>query len=115
MKITNAEAYQYFQALQDAKEAGMLGFAIAKNMRKLAGELVEYEQKRSELLQKHGEDIGNGKFQLTGEHVLQYLAEMKPFDELAFEFEPMTVSEEVFCGGSLTSDQMYNLFWMVSE
>lgn len=115
MKITNAEAWNRLQALKSVKETGLLGFAIAKNMRKLADELTEYDAKRNELIQKYGTPIEGNQYQFTSENAKNYYAEMAQYDSIEIEFEPMQVSEEVFCGGTLTSDQMYVLMWMVKE
>lgn len=115
MKQKNAEAYDAFLVMQQAKETGLLGFAIAKNMRKLANELVEYDGKRTELLQKYGAPLGDGRFSFTPENAVKFGDEMSEYDNIEFEFEPMTISEDVFCSGSLTSDQMYSLMWMVNE
>ena len=115
MKITNAEAYGSFGVLQELKEKGVLGFAVAKNMRKLADELVEYDARRNEAIQKYGAQMGDGRFSFTPENAEQFGMEMSEYDSIKFDFEPMRVSEEVFCSGSLTSDQMYALMWMVEE
>lgn len=115
MKCKNVDAYNAFFVMQQTKETGMLGFAIAKNMRKLANELIEYDSKRNELIKKYGTQTEGDRYQFTAEDSKRFYEEMKPFDELEIEFEPMTVTEEVFVGGNLTSDQMYPLMWMVKE
>ena len=61
MKMTNAQMFDSIPVLQQAKnETGMLGYAIAVNLRRLAGELVEYSRKRDELLAEYGTDAGGG-------------------------------------------------------
>ena len=115
MKQKNAEAYDAFSVMQQTKETGLLGFAIAKNMRKLANELVEYDGKRTELLQKYGTPAEGNQYEFTKENAKLFYGEMAQYDSLEIEIEPMTVPEEVFCGGNLTSDQMYALMWMVKE
>ena len=115
MKITYGEAFQSINVIGSAKESGRLGFALAKNARKLSEELVEYMAKREELLNHYGDNLGDGRFQLAGDAVGRFNEAISEYDEMEFEFEPTTVSEDVFCGGSLTSDQMYALMWMVDE
>ena len=115
MKMENIEAYKSFIIMQEVTETGLLGFAIAKNMRKLANELVEYDGKRNELLQKYGTPAEGNRYEFTKENAKRFYDEMAQYDNLEIEFEPMTVFEEVFCGGNLTSDQMYALMWMVKE
>lgn len=115
MKCKNVDAYNAFFVMQQTKETGMLGFAIAKNMRKLANELIEYDSKRNELIKKYGTQTEGDRYQFTADGSKRFYEEMKPFDELEIEFEPMTVTEDVFVCGNLTSDQMYSLIWMVKE
>ena len=115
MKIKNVDAYNSFAVMQASKETGILGFAIAKNMRKMANELVEYDNKRNELIQQYGVKTEGNQYQFTAENAKKFYDEMAQYDEVEIEFEPMQVSEEVFCGGTLTSDQMYALMWMVKE
>lgn len=115
MKMTNTEAYGSLGVLQELKEKGVLGFAVAKNMRKLADELQEYDSKRNECIRKYGTLIEGERYSFSSEAAEKFYAEMEPYDRIEFEFEPMTVSEETFCGSNLTSDQMAVLMWMVKE
>ena len=115
MKITNLEAWNITQMMADINESGKLGFTIAKNMRKLADELKEYDAKRNELIEKYGAALGDGRFSFSKENAAKFQEEMEEYDGIEFEFSPMTVSEEVFCGGNLNSAQMYTLMWMVEE
>ena len=115
MKTTNLEAWNTLQSAAEINESGKLGFAIAKNMRKLADELKEYDAKRNELIQKYGVSMGDGRFSLSPENAAKFQEEMEEYDGIEFEFIPMTVSEEVFCSGNLNSSQMFTLMWMVEE
>jgi hypothetical protein len=115
MKITYREAFQSLNLIGSIKESGKLGFVLAKNARRLSEELVEYFEKRDELLNHYGESLGDGRFQLKGDAAGRFNEALSEYDEMEFEFEPTMVSEDVFYGGSLTSDQMYALMWMVDE
>jgi len=115
MTMKNGEAYQSLGILISLKETGRLGFAIAKNSRKLMDELVEYSAKRDELIQKYGDDLGNGSFKLSPENAIKYDKEIAQYNTMDFEFTPTTVTEDDFTHSNLTSDQMYALMWMVAE
>lgn len=115
MKLKNSEAFDALHVIIGAKETGKLGFALAKNGRKLSEELVEYNDKRDELLEKYGKNNGGGEYSLTNEAARKFNDELQVYGSLEIEFEPMTVEEEVFYGGNLTADQMYVLMWMVKE
>lgn len=115
MKITNIEAFQSVKILSELKERGRLGYAIARNMRKLEDELTEYSEKRNELIRAYGSPKGDGEYEIPNANMESFFNEMNEYNDIAFEFQPQTVSADVFCSGSLTSDQMYILDWMVEE
>lgn len=115
MRMTNAEGAQCLSIMMNIQEKGRLGFAIAKNMRKLNEELREYSEKRDELIMKYGEQQDGDQYKIPPEKVNDFMNELREYDDMKFDFEPQTISEDDFCSGSLTSDQMYALYWMVSE
>lgn len=115
MKMTNEQMLNSLAVLSKLEETGMLGFAIARNRKKLSEECKEYSEKRDELLKEFGTDVGNGQFQLTTDKVADFIEALKPYGELEFDVPVMTVSQDVFCSGSLTSSQMLILDWMVEE
>jgi hypothetical protein len=116
MKMTNAQMFDAAQTLAAAKdEKGLLGYAIAVNLRRLNTEVREYAAKRDELLAAHGSDAGNGRYNLTQEGAAAFYAELQPFAELETDVQIMQVAPEVFYGGNLTSGQMYALDWMAKE
>lgn len=118
MKMTNAQMFESIPVLQQASgETGLLGYAVAVNLRKITGEaaLLEYSRKRDELLAAHGADAGGGKFNLTQEGAAAFYEALQPFADLQTDVQVMQVSAETFYSGSLTSGQMYVLSWMVKE
>ena len=116
MILTNAKMFESIPVLAQAKdEKGLLGYAIAVNLRKLTTETVEYSRKRDELLAEHGTDAGGGKFNLTAEGAAEFYAALEPFAQIETEVAVVQVVPEVFYGGNLTSGQMYALAWMVKE
>ena len=115
MKLTNEQILNSLMILSKLDEKGMLGYAIAKNRKKLTEECKEYAEKRDELLKEFGTDVGNGQYQIMPEKVSDYIEALKPYAELEVDVAVMTVSPDVFCSGSLTSSQMFALDWMVTE
>lgn len=114
MRMTNAKIFDSIPVLAQAKdEKGLLGYAIAVNLRKLTGEIKEYTAKRDELLGQYGTDLGDGKFQVADARA--FFEALQPYAELEAEVPIMQVAPEVFYGGNLTSAQMYALGWMVKE
>ena len=115
MKMTYAQLFDSFQVLNQVEEKGVLGFAIARNRRILSSELREYAQKRDELLQEYGTDEGGGRFTIPVEKVPAFSEALRPYAEMAADVAIVQVDEEAFCGGNLTSSQMFVLEWMVKE
>lgn len=115
MKMTNEQMLNSLSVLSKLEEKGVLGFAIARNVKKLAEECKEYSEKRDELLQKFGVDIGNNQYQLVPDKVADFIEALRPYGELEVDVAVMTVSQDVFCSGNLTSSQMLILDWMVEE
>lgn len=118
MILTNAQMFDSIQALRQAtEEKGLLGYAVAVNLRKLSAipEVLEFSRKRDELLAQHGQDAGGGSYTFTPEALQAFRAELQPFADLQTDVAVMQVAPDVFCGGNLTSGQMLTLYWMVKE
>ena len=115
MKMTNEQMLSSLTILSGLEEKGMLGFAIARNRKKLTDECKEFAEKRDELLKEFGTDIGNGQYQLHNDKAIDFLEALKPYAELEVDVAVMTVPQDVFCSGNLTSSQMFALDWMVNE
>ena len=118
MILTNEQMHNSIQVLSRARdEKGLLGYALAVNLRKLSTcpELVEFSHKRDELLAQHGTDKGGGKFDLGPVEAAAFYADLEPFAGIEADVAVMQVAPEVFYGGNLTSSQMYALSWMAKE
>ena len=115
MKMTNSQMFDSLQVLTQVEEQGVLGYAIARNRRKLADELQEYLAKRDELLQEYGTDDGEGRFSFTHEAAQAFSAALRPYADMEIDVALHQVSAADFCSGSLTSSQMFALEWMVKE
>lgn len=115
MKLTNSQMFDSLQVMVQAEEEGVLGYAIARNRRKIADELKEYLAKRDELLQQYGTDDGPGKYKLTVEAAQKFSEALRPYADMTADVDVHQVTVDEFCSGSLTSSQMYVLDWMVKE
>lgn len=116
MKLTSKKMFDSIPVLAQAKnETGLLGYAVAVNLRKLTTETVEYARKRDELLAAHGTEREGGKYDLTTAQAAAFYAELEPYAQIETDVAVLQVPPAVFYGGSLTSGQMYALDWMVKE
>ena len=114
-KMTNIEMYENLMCIKNTSETGKLGYALAKNLRRLTDAAEEYLKTRDEKLMEFGEDQGNGQYRIPKEKIGEFREVMKEFDEMEEEFDAYTISEEMFTSGNLTTAQMFTLGWMVNE
>ena len=116
VKMKNEQMYDRMLVLSGLKETGKLGYAIARNRRKIEAEVTEYSKLRSDALVKFGKPIeGTNKYRLEGEDLIKYNDEIAQYKDIACEVDVMLVSPDELYAGNLDSDQMYALEWMVED
>ena len=115
MIFKNSEAFDSLQVLSDANETGKLGFVIAKNRRKFLNELTEFCEMRGTLAAKYGEILPDGRFTIETEKFPDFVEELRPYGEMECDIPVMKIDEETFISGTLTSQQMFVLEWMIED
>lgn len=115
MKMTNAQMWEGIQALSGVDETGRLGYACARNLRRLLDACREYMEIRDKLMMEYGEDGGGGKFTFEPENARAFSDAIQEYAAIEHDVDIFQVSEDVFCGGTLTTKEMYALDWMVKE
>ena len=116
MKLTNDLIYTGIQILQNVSEKGKLGYACARNLRKLRDAGKEFLEKRDELVMKYGTLNEDGTlYMLPKEKVKDFNDELSEYMNIEHEVDIMQVDEETFCSGTLDNKVMYDLYWMVKE
>ena len=114
--MTNAQMWESIQTLSSINnETGKLGYACARNLRKLMDACKEYMEIRDKLMMEYGTSEGNGKFTFTAEKAQQFTEAIKEYALIEHDVDVYQVSEDVFCSGTLTNKEMYALEWMVEE
>lgn len=119
MKLTNRQMDEYLYSLNQiaSKTKGKLAFAIAKNMRVMQNELIEYHKIKDGLIQKYGEPSDNGGFQLNIESdaFKEFIIEMKEYDSIESDVNIIMVEPEQVYESSLDSYEMMQILFMVRE
>ncbi len=115
MKMTNKTIWEGIQTLGAVSEKGKLGYACARNMRKLLDAGKEFMDTRDQFLQEYGDDAGNGKYNFPPEKAEAFANAIREYEEIEHDVDVYQVSEDVFTSGNLTSKHMYSLAWMVKE
>lgn len=114
MRMSNAKMEQYIDVMSGLTETGKLGYAIARNTRKLKEAAKDYLKIKGDLLQKYGVMSNDGKrFVVSGDNFPKFISELGDIPDIEHDVDIFQVPEELFFGGTLTSQQMENLLWMV--
>lgn len=115
MELTNAQMWESIQVLSNARETGKLGYACARNLRKLMDGCHEYMQIRDKLLEKYGTDDGSGHYTFEDDKANLLAKELMEYAVISHEIDVMQIDEDTFCSGNLNSKEMFTLSWMVKE
>ena len=119
MKLTNRQMDEYCTALSDISEkvSGKLGYAIARNIRKLSEELIEYQTLKNEAIVKHGTtgDDGNSSIEVGSEAFKNYVEDMKEYMAISHDVDIFTVSEEEVINSSLNAKEMLAVDFMIER
>ncbi len=115
--FSNFEGDRYLQCLTDCGDStGKLGYAIAKNKRKISAELTEYTDKKNEAIKTHGKDLGDGRIGVTSaDELIAVNNDLKDIGQEEITVDILTVDEKELEDSGLTAKQMEGLFWMINE
>lgn len=87
------------------KASGMLGYAVAKNIRLLGQELTEYTKLRNDLIVKYGEKNGDGyTIAPNSDNFKDFLSEFSQYQTLDIDVDLMKVDSEVLISSGLTAN-----------
>lgn len=118
MKLTNKQMDDYFQRLNTISEKtkGRLGYAIARNLRKLSEELVEYQNLKDKAITKYGivED-GVSRIQVGSVEYEKFLEDMKEFMDIQHDVQIFFVSEDEVINSDLNGKEMLAIDFMVKK
>lgn len=109
--MTNEQMATAVEVLSTLGETGKLGYAIARNLRKLKDSATEYFEMRSKFFHEFGTKK-NGMYSVP---IDVYTENMGDIGRIEHEVDIYQIDEETFFSGGLTSSQMEQLMWMVKE
>ena len=117
MKLSNGTMHLYLKSLSAVsnKVKGKLGYCVARNIRKLNSELVEFENTKNKYICEHGEEDENGTFSIdtrTNQYKA-FLVYMKDFIEIEHDVDITKVSEEEIFDSDLTANEILSLDFMI--
>ena len=119
MKLTNRDMDIYINALSKISDnvTGKLAYAVARNIRKLSNELVEYQNMNNKTIEKYGtkNDKGTYSIRVDSEEYLKYLEEMQDVQDLEYEIDIQTVSEDIIENSNLNAQEILSIDFMIAE
>ena len=119
MRLTNKKMDEYFTALSNMSEkaTGRLGYAIARNLRKLSEELVEYQTLKDKAINKYGEvgDDGVARIRIDpdSEAFKSFTEDMKEYMDIEHDVQVFTVSEDEVINSPLNAKEMLSIDFMI--
>ena len=115
IKLTNDIIFDSVNILSGVCETGKLGYACARNLRKLRDAGKEFNDKRDELIMQYGIPQEDGSYTIPAEKIEELNKAIREYADIEHEVDVMRVSEDIFCNGNLDTQTMYALDWMVER
>lgn len=119
MELTNIKMTNYLDSLCkiSRKAKGKLGYAVARNIRKISDELVEYENLKNDHIRKHGEKTENGDYVIhkDTDAFVAFLEDMQEFAYISHDVDIYMIDAEEIEKSDLTADEILNIEFMIAE
>lgn len=119
MKLTNKKMDDHLSALVAVSEraTGKLGYAIARNIRKLSEELTEYQSLKDKAIIKYGttDENGQSRIQIGSPEYESYLEEMKEYMNIEHEVQIFAVTAEEVLNTDLNAKEMLAIDFMIQD
>jgi predicted nucleic acid-binding protein len=119
MKLTNQTMDDYLRALQaiSSKVTGRFGYAVARNMRNLSNELVEYRTLKDNTIKAFGviNEQGNYQIEIGTEAFEKYIEEMKQYTNIEHDVQFMLIGQDELLKSPLNANEILSVDFMVKE
>lgn len=118
MKLTNGEMNIYLNSLTDisVKVKGKLAYCVARNIRKISNELIEFERIKNDYICEHGhEENGRYIININTKEYADFLIFIKEYIEIEHDIDIMLVESEEIYKSDLTGDEILKLDFMIKE
>ena len=119
MKLTNVQMDNYLQAMQEISEkiTGKFAYAVARNMRKISEELVEYQNLKNKAIFKYGElgEDGRASIRIDSDAYKQFVEEMKEYADITHDVQIQKITKEELLSSPLNANEILTSDFMVEE
>ena len=122
-KYKNSQMVEMLTTLRPMlKRTDKIGYAAARNHRRLSECLIEYERFRNGLIEKYGErckdengnDLPTITLKITSPNFKMFDDELAPFNEMEHEVELM-IAKYTDAIGCLSGEEILGLDWMLED
>lgn len=119
MKLTNVQMDNYLQAMQNISEkiTGKLAYAVARNMRKISEELVEYQNLKNNAIFKYGEigEDGRASILIGSDAFKKFVEEMDEYADISHEVAIQKITQAELLASPLNANEILTIDFMVEE
>ena len=119
MKLTNIEMSNHLNSLNQisSKVKGKLGYAVARNIRKISDELIEFENIRLEHIRKYGTVNENGEcvIKKDTEEYHKFITDMQEFANISHDVDIFMINADIVMESDLTAEEMIKIEFMINE
>ena len=119
MKLTNIEMSNHLNSLNQIsnKAKGKLGYAVARNIRKISDELIEFENIRLEHIRKYGTANENGEcvIKKDTEEYCKFITDMQEFANISHDVDIFMINADIVMESDLTAEEMIKIEFMINE
>ena len=119
MKLTNVQMDNYLQAMQNISEkiTGKLAYVVARNMRKISEELVEYQNLKNNAIFKYGEigEDGRASILIGSDAFKKFVEEMDEYADISHEVAIQKITQAELLSSPLNANEILTIDFMVEE
>lgn len=123
MKLKNIEIMDCIRLLDNhLNRKDLIGYAVARNIRNLRNNIIEYEQTYNNLMEKYGEPEVDDNGNETGRYTLdirssnfkKFRAELTPFANIEHDVKIFKIPYSSVIG-ELTGQEILDIDWMLDD
>jgi len=118
MQLKNIEMSNYLSTLNQIsnKVTGKFGYAVARNIRKISYEVLEFEKVKNELINKYGEDLDGQKvIRLNTIAYKNFLNEIQEYKDITHEVDIFMIDADEVWKSDLTAQEIISLDFMIND
>lgn len=119
MKISNLDMNSYLKTLHKLsnKVNGKLAYCVARNIRKIGNELIEFENVRNNYIREHGkvDSDGNYYIEIDSDEYVKFADFINEFMNIEHDVDIMMADKEDVFNTTLNANEILELDFMIKE